>query len=201
VLSDLLHRSAEILGAKLEPDAPAAERARLEEQKQGAERFRASLEHFVTTGSPLEKVAFLYPEALRSWPTGEGRAPFHWVNFHSLLDPVSGRLGSERLCGEHVPTNYPCRSGWIPGLAHLAYWTDSTILRFIVSRTYGKDVLPDQPDRHYSALWHYPLAVGAYLIWFGLLFGMAGLIVAYAASLVHEGGAGVLELLGLWLGL
>jgi len=193
VLSDLLHRSAEILGAKPDPEAPVAERARLAEQKEGAQRFRASLTHFVTLGSPLEKVAFLYPEALRRWPTREGQDEFHWVNFYSLLDPVSGRLGSERLCAGRRPTSYHCRSGWIPGLAHLAYWTDSTVLRFIASRSYGRDVLPDQHDREFSAFLRYPLAIAAYATWVALLFGGAAAIAAYVTSLGKQGVLALLE--------
>ncbi len=57
VLSDLFHRAAE-LESRGSP-----------EQRAGVLRFRKSLARFVTMGSPLDKIAFLFGRgALRPWP-------------------------------------------------------------------------------------------------------------------------------------
>lgn len=57
LLSDLLHRAA------------ALEQNGDREQKAGVRRFRKALRRFVTMGSPLDKVAFLFGKrSLRPWP-------------------------------------------------------------------------------------------------------------------------------------
>ena len=199
VLSDLQHRAAEILGSKLDEEASSAERQRLEQQQQGARRFRLSLEQFITLGSPLEKAAFLFCDALRPWPPDEATVAetFDWVNFHHLLDPVSGRLRNQRLLGSRRPTNYHCRSGWIPGLAHVAYWTDTATLRFILSRAYGKRVLPDCDYAAFSRPVQWLVAIGVYGVWVALLFGAAGYAAYQLASLWQGGWESVWKLIAL----
>lgn len=178
VISDLLHRANAILATKVTPDLSPAERIEIETQQEGARRFRVGLEHFITLGSPLEKTAFLFGDALRRWPPSHSveAENFDWVNFHHMLDPVSGRLRHERLVEHRRPVNYHLRSGWIPGLAHVAYWTDTATLRFILSRTYGRRVLPDGEYKPFGRLALVARALLAYAIWGALLTAAAAFV-------------------------
>jgi hypothetical protein len=188
VLSDLFHRADEL---EREGDA---------EQRRGVARFRASLARFVTLGSPLDKIAFLFGETtLRPWPRGdraawlEGGEPRPgrdrragdrasdepppaedrewWVNFYHVLDPVSEPLDSELLCGGRPPLNLHLRSGLLPGLAHLAYWRDQRCLRFIMARTYGTRYLRDQDYHPWPRGLKMLVAGLSYLLWTVVLLG------------------------------
>ncbi len=145
VISDLFTRATEIM------EATKGRENNL--QRQGAKIFLGAIKRFVTLGSPLDKVAFLFPRtALRPWPPAM-RDKFMkpgktggkwWVNFYDVFDPVSGPLESIILCGDNPPTNLHTAIGNVPGYAHVAYWKDIGILRFILGRTYGPVDLPDQ---------------------------------------------------------
>ncbi|QQS05948.1 MAG: hypothetical protein IPK50_03430 [Fibrobacterota bacterium] len=161
-------------------------------QREGVDRFRRSLRRFVTMGSPLDKVAFLFGErAIRSWPAGnrlgflEGGEPVGsctdsqstewWTNFYHVLDPFSGALENPEVHGGTPPVNIHIRSGWIPGWAHMRYWEDLDVTRFLMGRVYGAGLLADRPFPSYGRLGlHLVVAVGN-LIW------LATLLVALAA--------------------
>ena len=191
VLSDLFQRAAEI------------DRTGDRKQKAGVARFRATLRRFITMGSPLDKVAFLFgTDSLRPWPsvsrddllTGgeqfrEDDAPQTewWINFHHVLDPVSGSLSSPLICGNTPPLNLLsgfAASGLVPGLAHMHYWEDAPrALRYILGRTYGNDYLPDRKFKPFTPLQRWLLGVVGYFVWLALLIGGAWLIVAYAPEI------------------
>lgn len=202
ILSDLFHRAA-----ALEKQGDAL-------QKKGVERFRKSLRQFVTMGSPLDKVAFLFgTKSLRPWPKGERmalleggetlkkdqspEAPEWWINFYHVLDPVSGALSSKLICGEEPPANLHIRSGFIPGWAHLAYWKDVRTLRFILSRTYGKTYLYDQEYIPWSAQTLSALAALAYFLWAAILIAGVYAIIQWGPLLVKLVLANARHLLGL----
>jgi hypothetical protein len=152
VLSDLFHEA-------LDMEKRKKENADIDEEKvEGLNIFKESLFRFITLGSPLDKVAFLFKDkALRPWPNvprqsllpngeGENRKEW-WINFHHLLDPVSGSLESPLICGSEPPINEHIGLfglKYLPGVAHLAYWKDMDTLRFILGRTYGRHVLQDK---------------------------------------------------------
>lgn len=188
VLSDLFHRAEEL---EREGDA---------EQRRGVVRFRASLARFVTLGSPLDKIAFLFGEkTLRPWPRGDrarwleggeprppgrrravarvtGEPPADderewWVNFYHVLDPVSEPLDAELVCGDHPPLNLHLRSSLLPGLAHVAYWRDQRFLRFVMARTYGTRYLRDQDYHPWPSGLRTLVATLSYLLWTVVIFG------------------------------
>jgi hypothetical protein len=181
VLSDLFARAEEL-----------TEKGDLE-QKEGVNKFRDSLRRFVTLGSPLDKVAFLYRERLRPWPhvarsrllTGgdvvrdddedEGMRDW-WINFYHYLDPVSGALSNKLFEQPESPVNIHIRSGFIFGFAHLAYWTDTSTLRFILSRTYGRQYLPDRPIKPLPAGVLTAIGVVAYFIQVIMLYVLPWMI-------------------------
>jgi hypothetical protein len=179
------------------------------QQKDGVDHFRNALVRFVTMGSPLGKVAFLFKsQSLRPWPveqrralldkeetlsTNESGAMEWWVNFYHVLDPVSGVLDNPFICGKKPPSNFHIRSGFIPGCAHVAYWTDRSTLRFILGRTYGTKYLK---DREYSPLPHWilrTLAVMAYFTWAILLLGAVYGLYRYAPYIVRLVGKAALK--------
>jgi hypothetical protein len=187
VLSDLFRKAAE-----LEKEGDAA-------QKEGVERFRGGLKRFVTMGSPLDKVLLLFGEkAIRPWHETDrtkllpesGDRPKEeenlrrewWVNFFSFFDPVSGALCSRKLCGDVAPVNVYSRSPfrWIPGYAHVVYWTDPAALRYMLARAYGRKLLHDQSVK----AWPAALAGTLYVVfWMPILLALCCLVILYAPSL------------------
>jgi len=186
VLSDLFQK-----GAKIEEGTDV-------EQKEGVRQFRKKLTRFVTMGSPLDKVAYLFGDkSLRPWPVKgrrglvesgeritEGDDDPHktewWINFYHVLDPVSGSLQNPTICGEEPPSNIHIRNGFLPGIAHLAYWTDTTALRFILGRTYGPRFLKDREFRPWPLLVQKVLAIVGY-------FTFAAILIGSAIGLIHWG--------------
>lgn len=197
VLSALFHRADEL------------ERTGDDEQKTGIALFRRALSRFVTMGSPLDKVAFLFKQkSLRPWPATQHRALFvggetlaskdpaeteWWINFYNVLDPVSGALESTFICGNQPPSNIHIRSGLIPGFAHIAYWKDPTTLRFILGRTYGTDYLRDQEYRPWPPWVLSALAAMGYFIWAAVLFGTSYALYRWGPDLLHELGKAALK--------
>jgi hypothetical protein len=190
------------------------------QQQEGVKRFREALSRFVTMGSPLDNVAFLFKkESLRPWPDAEkelesavdgkpevgrkhralldsgetltSRDPAEtewWVNFYSVFDPISGALQSPFICGNQPPLNIHVRSGLIPGLAHLAYWTDPTTLRFILGRTYGTRFLKDKEYRPWPPSVLSALAAIGYFTWATILCGALYTLFRWGPSLLHDVG-------------
>jgi hypothetical protein len=147
VISDLFARCRELRDAvSTSPSVPSPDQ---QEVLNDIARVEKGLHRFVTLGSPLQKIAFLFPGVLRPWPKScatEIARPTHrrwWINFFHLWDPVSGRL----LDKEHfeVAKNVHSRLRRIPGLAHVSYWRDTAILKYIFTRAYGPEVLPLAP--------------------------------------------------------
>ncbi|MBU1699466.1 MAG: hypothetical protein KJ970_17575 [Candidatus Eisenbacteria bacterium] len=146
-----------------------------DEQIRGVDRLHDSLRRFVTLGSPLDKIAFLFGrKTLRPWPKEQrnGSDDEWWINFYHVLDPVSGVLSSDLISHNDPPANFHIRSCWIPGLAHLAYWKDSRSLRFILGRTYGAENLPDKDFNPWPDWKKNFLAILAYFVWLGFLLGI-----------------------------
>ena len=180
ILSDLFHRAAEFA-------AIGDER-----QKRGVKLFRESLRRFVTLGSPLDKFAFLFENAVRPWPkspsgallTGgdkvKGRKNLEWwINYYHVLDPVSGALGHPDIVGGRSrPVNLHLRNLLaIPGAAHVAYWKDIDVLRYILGRTYGAEHLPDAVPVRESPVLNRLYAVVGMLMWTVIIVGATWLIV------------------------
>ena len=180
VLSDLFSRAAE-----LETSSDPA-------QREGVATFRAALRRFYTMGSPLDKFAFLFPAALRPWPKGvvalmQGtgdNAPRWWVNLYNAMDPVSGALSSPLLCEGGAPHNryaFGGPSAWVPGLAHVSYWSSTPVLRHILGRVFGRRWLRDRPVTAQTTKLQLHLAQVGFLtqaallvaLCFGLLWGTA----------------------------
>jgi hypothetical protein len=196
-LSALLHKACEL--------AQSGD----DEQKAGVDLFRRALSRFVTMGSPLDKVAFLFKkESLRPWPGAQRRALFFdgetltekdpaktewWINFYHALDPVSGSLENPFICGDQPPSNIHIRSSFIPGLAHSAYWKDPDVLRFILGRTYGTNLLR---DKEYAPPFPWvlrALALMGYISWVAILFGSVYALYSYAPSILRWIGKALLK--------
>ena len=200
VIADLVERADKLL------------REGTEEQKAGVERFRKSLARFVTLGSPLDKVAVLFGErAVRPWPKVPREEFFHntdtvtslwffkeqewWINFYHVLDPVSGSLGSDLICGDDPPSSFHARSGLIPGVAHGTYWKDTATLRFILSRAYGREELADRPLTPLPVWLLTAMAGSSYLLWAVLMLAAMAVIVVWGWSLGNETLHKILEIL------
>lgn len=184
------------------------------EQRRGVVRFRTALTRFVTMGSPLNKIAFLFPESLRPWPTDRPRKEFvlggdrdpgetpeqseWWINFYHVLDPVSGPIRNPLLCGPETPDNYHLHlwhRWWpkaalimgflLPGWAHVEYWADDRTLRYILGRTFGRKFLYDQ-DYHPLPDWAKDL-MGIVALCFWALVIFVGGVGAFLQILVWCG--------------
>jgi hypothetical protein len=183
VISDLLMRCEEKRQLLNQPDAQLSQEAR-QELEENIQRVEVGLHRFITIGSPLQKFAFLFPQVLRAWPAWFRQKCAEetrrwWVNFFHIWDAVSGRL----LDMEFFPRVENLHSVlWrIPLLAHTSYWKDIPTLTHIVSRTYGKEILPVTVDtrrflpqgrvgvyRALSLIIFFPLLIGAAL---AILYG------------------------------
>jgi hypothetical protein len=177
VLSELFRRAADI-----EHDGD-------DEQKSGVARFRRTLKRFVTIGSPLDKVAFLYGKpTVRPWPNVDRAALLDagekldttdpdrgewWVNFFHVVDPVSGALSAPLICGDTAPLNLHMRTRHWPGWAHVAYWRDLLVVRYVFSRTYGREHIRDRDPERRSMKRLFRLTIAAYVTW---LVGLAILL-------------------------
>lgn len=150
VISDLFARCKQLRDSPNKPDSELSFQER--EQQRNIARVEKGLHRYVTIGSPLEKIAFLFPKVLRPWPNpylGEF-AQIHkrrwWTNFFHIWDPVSGRLRKTSTYFS-IARNAHSRLWRVPGWAHVSYWGDRKILTYIVTRAYGRQVLtlPDIP--------------------------------------------------------
>ena len=190
VLSDLFKRAREIGKTGTAP------------QKKGVKKFRATLKRFVTMGSPLDKIAFLFGDkSLRPMPE-KGRVELldagekfddknpaekreWWFNFYHFGDPVSGALSNPYICGADPPTNVHIEKWHIPGFSHTSYWRDITTLRFILTRTYGTDSLPDQKFERQDVDELARLALWGNVLWLVVVVFAVGVLGALLASWWH----------------
>jgi hypothetical protein len=159
-------------------------------------KFRKSFRRFVTFGSPLDKIAFLFGnKTLRPW-TVEDRLCFWdhnhqsrpersrgtqfadhkwhdwWINFYHVLDPVSGSLSNRTITCGKPPRNLHMNLLKVPGFAHTAYWSDRTTLRYILGRVYGKEYLPDKEYKPYRPWVLTLVAMVGYVVWLAILVGL-----------------------------
>jgi len=141
VISDLLHRCLEM-------------RKKGEAKLEAVERVERGLLGFVTLGSPLDKVAYLFGEGvIRKWPDyyvtesqnlwskaiTRGQSSF-WYNYHYTSDPVSGHLDAF----PNIENIHP--EGWrLPGIAHSFYWKDRQVHQLMMRTTFREFVLPLVP--------------------------------------------------------
>ena len=117
------------------------------------------LKGLLTFGSPLDKIYYFFREhvkedqairaqilsmlhSFRKMPSGRDYAPFgfrynfwqldelRWVNAYAFLDPVSARLQFYML-QEDDQRSFPY---WIPGLAHLRYWSDENFYSYFIPK-------------------------------------------------------------------
>ena len=187
------------------------ERSGDDAQKQGVCKFRNSLCRFVTMGSPLNKFAALFANALRPWhthdrptllvggdkttgcPAGnpdekESDPREWWINFYHVLDPVSGALYYPLICGATMPVNIHTNwrsSALLPGLAHSSYWNATRVTRFILARTYGRAYLPDQGIERQSFEQQTWFAIVGYLVWAVLMFGGVVSLFIFRFEILH----------------
>lgn len=151
VIGDILHR-AESLRRELDESARArgSQVAEPEEDRRtrtNIERVEQGLHRFVTFGSPLEQINILFPGVLRDWPAG-ARTRYRmnaaqrdwWVNFYHVWDPISSRLLARRF--SDFVSNRHGKLLRVPGVAHTSYWYDTSILKYLVSRAYGRELCP-----------------------------------------------------------
>ncbi len=108
------------------------------EQKAGANRFFSCLVAFVTLGSPLDKVAFLFgSKTIKEWDRTHMPRDFKWVNYFHVFDPVSGPLRHRVIVGPDTAQpiiNTTMSRFWrIPFCAHTQYWNDTGTLQDILS--------------------------------------------------------------------
>lgn len=114
------------------------------------------LKTFITFGSPLDKVLYFFRQRVKPYETvrvhilhelhsfrqmpalltsddtivDRSSPPEHevyWINFYSLMDPVSARLNFYRDV-ENSPLWY-----WIPGLSHVSYWYDPKFYQAVLA--------------------------------------------------------------------
>jgi hypothetical protein len=190
VLSDLFRRAEEL---NVSGDA---------RQKKGVTIFREGLRRLVTLGSPLDKAAFLFGRrAIRPWPEGEREAFLHggetlrtggevpvrewWINFYHVLDPVSGALSHPLICGKNPPQNYHIGLLKVPGLAHLAYWSDVSMLRYVLARLYGKEFMPDKDYRPMPARVLTIVSAAGYIVWAVIIFAFAYALVSLVSEAIR----------------
>jgi hypothetical protein len=186
VLSDLFKRATAIEGG-----ADSV-------QKDGVKDFRKKLKRFITLGSPLDKIVFLYVKALRPWPvnwkkilqsssdvsqdsepgvTEDSAGADWWVNFYHLLDPVSGPLDSEKLHRGESIDNHDVGRWRLPMLAHVSYWKDSKLMTLIHRAAYDEPLTDKEQYHERSAAERNLRGVLAYFLWIFILMGILDAVI------------------------
>lgn len=154
VISDIFSRYKELESTLKNPNSllPEAYRKQLE---QNISRVKKGIHQFITIGSPLEKITFLFPNVLRKWPEDcqeriarivRSKRKLWWTNFFHIWDPVSGILKNQ----DYFQLANNLHSGlWrLPALAHVSYWKNEKILKYIVKNLYNQDVF-SLPNIHF----------------------------------------------------
>jgi hypothetical protein len=95
----------------------------------------------------------------------------NWINYFHFLDPVSGALTTKFICRQDSPLdNYHLkRIFYLPGLAHMAYWKNKTVLGYLLSRFYGRDRVEFIREEAWSPVILAWLAILGYLIWLAVI--------------------------------
>jgi hypothetical protein len=96
-----------------------------------------------------------------------------------VLDPVSGALSHPMItANQSAPVNIHLRNLFeIPGAAHVAYWHNVGVLRYILGRTYGVEHLPDpEPVQEDPVLNRFYALIGL-AVWTSIIVGATWLIV------------------------
>ena len=143
--------------AVLDERAKRIEQAKLierAEQIKRVERVENGIRAFVTLGSPLDKIRYLYEGGvLRDWPNEYLPGGMYdlwenhkaqgglWYNFYYNDDPVSGALSrftSPHKNNANVVNNNHTRDGFlqVPGMSHNRYWNDPEVLKRILGLHY-----------------------------------------------------------------
>jgi len=175
VVSDILHRVKEKETLLKEKSTTRQEKLNEADiiLQHNLERVKTGLHRFYTIGSPLFYIYILFPGVLRPWEIDskeeiEKSNKSWWINFFHAWDPVSTRLTQIAKKDETalekplIKRDLQKRDNElhryfaiaedrhsdllrIPGKAHVDYWGDTNILKYIISRTYGKEVCKHQP--------------------------------------------------------
>ncbi len=180
VISDILHRvedQEQVLKTR-PPNVPDTEED--SRRRRNLERVKKGLHRFYTLGSPLHPISLLFSNVLRPWPQrttelmfGERQTKNWWANFHYASDPISDRLGLKFP----LAVNRHTKNLWrIPGKAHNDYFADKDILKYIISRGYGRDLCKwEDPeflsDRKY--IWWRRVLLNLMLVLAWLVFAVA----------------------------
>lgn len=184
VFSDILHK---------------CRKCRTEGGTKQVEQVENGIRAFVTLGSPLDKIRYLYKGGvLRDWPDeylpgGDldlWKKHQHqgglWHNFYYTDDPVSGELS--RFTSPHrdnasVVMNYHTQDGLlqIPGLSHMRYWNDSEVLKRILGLLY--DPYVETKYKNLKDKWRQKIGlVAGAVFWAALLAGVLFLILVLARA-------------------
>lgn len=116
------------------------------------------IEHFVTAGSPIDKIHYFfesdpgrshrYTRVAETIRGDMGRKPFgnnnntpylHWINFWDKADIISGSLESPpnstdtEVCVDNVEVS---NGTWNPGSAHTSYFTNRVVLKYLLEIIY-----------------------------------------------------------------
>lgn len=149
---------------------------------------------FVTLGSPIDKHLALWPELwgdfdFRSKPCSTPR--IHWVNYYDFGDPVGFKLDTARTwlqdvgCRCFVSSDVGFSRSWLPGKAHVDYWTDRELFRHIIDNVVAASLPKDEEKgKPLARLKSKPFAVVSsfavpYLSVFAML--MSGVFLLYRA--------------------
>ncbi len=170
-----IHVLAHSLGTVIAYHALAGLRG---EADDGTSAARAAVTHIWTIGSPLDKVAFVWP-SLANLERPAALAKARWRNYSNPLDPVSGRL--DRFASWGVVN----QTVWAGGLfrSHVIYEETRRFLRDLSEAIFGVSVIPRRSP--WSALTAVAESVLAPLLLFVAM--MAGLFLPVYAGLVAWG--------------
>jgi hypothetical protein len=170
VIGDLLRRCLEKRAQS--PGAPPLNVLRVER----------GLATFVTIGSPLDKLRYLYGQnallndwpneylpggALDLWKNSDDSPREFWHNFYYTSDPVSGHLDSF-VAGtppRNLVSNFHTQGPKLIGWAHVSYWSDVEFLKRLMWIAFPGLVISQkaQPQR---ARWKQEvLRLGAFLMY------------------------------------
>ncbi|HSG68791.1 MAG TPA: hypothetical protein VLA12_00165 [Planctomycetaceae bacterium] len=195
VLGDILRLCQRKRNSAADPDNPP----------EGVLRVERSLAAFVTFGSPLDKIKFLYPdsEVVQDWPAEylpggkhslwhqEGAEWIFWDNYHYTSDPVSGRLDGFHFDStsdekSNLVRNFHTKGRKVLAYAHISYWKDKHFLTRLLNRSFPDLTEPWPPSNEPRAastqkIMHFGSAIA-----YGILLPLAIYALAKYAWRVAE---------------